>query len=383
MQIIRTLVVDDELGMCLVIQKALQRFTLELPEVAEPIGFAVTIADSAEAALEKIGAERPDLLLLDYKLPAQSGLDLLEQIRYPESEMVVIMMTAYASFETAVTAIKKGAFDFLAKPFEPEELRKTVKKAVQNLILARQIRKLEQEKHQVRFQFISILAHELKSPINAVEGYLNIMHDRVLGSDLEAYQEMVDRSLTRINGMKKMISDLLDLTRLESGQKKREIALNNLAKVAQTAIETALPVAQEEEISVTLHADDEMQMWCDASEVEIILNNLISNAVKYNHRQGKVDVFLQRDGEFVEIAVSDTGIGLSPEECAQIFQEFVRIKNEKTRHILGSGLGLSIVKRIALLYQGSVQVESEPGKGSTFRVRLKDSPPNINPDKRG
>jgi len=155
MQYLHTLIVDDE------------------------VGFTTDLAESGEEAIEKINAIRPDILLLDYKLPSMSGLDVLEHVMSKDSEMVTIMITAYASLETAVTAIKHGAFDFLAKPFEPAELKKTIAKAAQNLILARHIRRLEQEKHQVRFQFISMLGYELKSPLNAVEGYLNIMKDHL------------------------------------------------------------------------------------------------------------------------------------------------------------------------------------------------------------
>jgi len=370
MQILRTLVVDDELGMRLGIQKALSRFKMQLPEVEEEIGFVVEMAESAEEAIEKINAGRPDILLLDYKLPSMSGLDLLEQINVQESEMVTIMVTAYASLETAITAIKKGAFDFLAKPFEPDELRKSVKKAAQNLILARQVRRLEQEKHQVRFQFISVLGHELKSPLNAIEGYLNIIHERVAGSDLKAYDQMVDRSIVRIQGMKKMIADLLDLTRIESGQKKREIGACDLRALAQTAIETALPAANERGIVIELLADEPVVMSADASEIEIVLNNLISNAVKYNRDSGKVRITLKKDAELVKVSVSDTGIGMNAEESAVLFKEFVRIKNDKTRHISGSGLGLSIVKKIAALYNGDVTVTSQPDVGTTFNVHL-------------
>ncbi|MFA6744001.1 MAG: response regulator, partial [Candidatus Neomarinimicrobiota bacterium] len=115
---LRTLVVDDELGMRLGIQKALSRYKMQLAEVAAEVGFIVEMAESAEEAIEKINTDRPDILLLDYKLPSMSGLDLLERINVQESEMVTIMITAYATLEAAVLAIKKGAFDFLAKPFE-------------------------------------------------------------------------------------------------------------------------------------------------------------------------------------------------------------------------------------------------------------------------
>ncbi len=369
--LLRTLVVDDELGMRLGIQKTLIRYKMQIPEVTDEIGFAVEMAESAEEAIEKITADRPDILLLDYKLPTMSGLDLLERINVQESEMVTIMITAYATLETAVTAIKKGAFDFLAKPFEPNELKKAVKKAAQNLILARQVRKLEQEKHQVRFQFISVLGHELKAPLNTIEGYLNIILERVSGDDLKSYDEMIGRSIVRIQGMKKMIADLLDLTRIESGQRKREIVECNLISLAKNAIENVLPAAQERNISLELNSDEPVNMMADTGEIEIILNNLITNAVKYNRDSGKVRITLKKENDTVKIAVSDTGIGMTAEESALLFKEFTRIKNEKTRNIDGSGLGLSIVKKIATIYRGDVTVASQPNVGSTFNVRLR------------
>ena len=134
------------------------------------------------------------------------------------------MITAYASIETAVTATKRGAYDFLAKPFTPDELKSTIRKAAARLILAKQTRKLAEEKRQVRFEFIRVLGHELKAPLNAVEGYLRMFKDRSLGDDPAAYDEGIDRSLMRIDGMRKLIADLLDMTQIESGRKNRQLA---------------------------------------------------------------------------------------------------------------------------------------------------------------
>ncbi|HQE30193.1 MAG TPA: ATP-binding protein, partial [Phycisphaerae bacterium] len=117
-----------------------------------------------------------------------------------------------------------------------------------------------------------------------------------------------------------------------------------------------------------------VSMRADRGEIEMILNNLVSNAIKYNKPQGRVEVTVGRDGEYVTLAVADTGIGIEPEEATKLFGEFVRIKNEKTRNILGSGLGLSIVQKLAELYDGSVTVASQPDAGSTFTVRLKNVP---------
>jgi signal transduction histidine kinase len=210
----------------------------------------------------------------------------------------------------------------------------------------------------------------MKAPLAALDGYLNILRERAAGDSQEVYDHMVDRCLTRIQGMRKMIGDLLDLTRIESGERKREFTDVEVREVAQTAIDTALPEATERHITIDLQADGPVPLQADRSEVEIILNNLITNAVKYNRDGGSVAVHLAAQNGAVNISVSDTGIGMSAEEAARLFNDFVRIKNEKTRNILGSGLGLSTVKKIALLYGGDVKVASEPDKGSTFTVVL-------------
>jgi two-component system, sensor histidine kinase and response regulator len=370
METLRTLIVDDEPGMRLGVKKALARFTLALPDIDDQVVFACELAESGAQALSKMASFKPDILLLDYKLPDMTGLDLLERLPAADGECVTIMITAYASLETAVTAIKQGAFDFLAKPFTPDELKKTVGKAAHKLILERQVKKLALERRQVRFQFITVLGHELKSPLNAVEGYLNLMKTRAAGADFAAYDAMIERSLIRLFGMRKLITDLLDLTRIESGLKKRDIRETGLRAVAEKAVETAAPEAAARGVSIGLDADPALCMACDADEIEIMLNNLVSNAVKYNREGGTVKIGLARDGGKVLITVSDTGIGLSADETARLFSEFSRIKNEKTKNVIGSGLGLAILKKLASLYNGTVAVASRPGEGSTFTVTL-------------
>jgi len=367
---LRILVVDDEPGMRLAVARALQKYTVRLPEVETEVGFEIEPAASGESALEIINRAPPDILLLDHKLPQMSGLDVLRRLAEKEPRVLTIMITAYASLETAINATRRGAFDFLAKPFTPEELKASVDKAAKHVMIERQAQKLIKEKHQFRFQLISVVAHELKAPLAAIEQYLDIMADRTLGDDPSAYQQMVERSLLRVQGMRKLIFDLLDLTRLESGQKKRELQELDVRAIARTALETVALDAQARGITLELHADQPVPLVADRWEIEIILNNLLSNAVKYNREAGRVDLEVRpRDGK-VMIRVKDTGIGMAEEDAARLFHEFVRIKSEQTEKILGSGLGLSIVKKIALLYGGDVSVESQPGQGSVFTVIL-------------
>jgi signal transduction histidine kinase len=287
-----------------------------------------------------------------------------------QTDVLTIMITAYASIETAVTATKRGAYDFLAKPFTPDELRSTIRKTAAHLILAKQARRLTEEKRRVRFEFIRVLGHELKAPLNAIAGYLELIKTRQQGNDLPAYDPMIDRSLARIGGMRKLIHDLLDLTQIESGQKNRRLLRVDLRAIAQASLDGAQAEAGARSITLRLHADQAVPMTADAREIQMLIDNLLSNAVKYNRDGGTVDVALAAHDSQVTISVADTGIGMTPEEMTHMFGEFVRIKNEKTAHIEGSGLGLSIVKKLVQLYDGRVDVDSRPDAGTTFTVVL-------------
>ena len=371
MDALRVLVTDDEMGMRLGVVRALRDFTVQVPDVNSVVSFTVDQADSGEAALEKIRQSPPDILLLDHKMPGISGLEVLDRIAGLPIDTLTIMITAYASIETAVSATKRGAYDFLAKPFTPDELKSTIRKAAARLILAKQTRQLAEEKRQIRFEFISVLGHELKAPLNAVAGYLQLIKSQSLGPKVAKYAEMLGRSLDRIEGMNKLIADLLDLTRIESGQKNRQLASVDVCEVARLSLEAVRAEAAKQNITLRPHMNGPVPMTADRRELEMIFNNLLSNAVKYNRPGGSVDLRVaSSDTEQVSISVADTGIGMSEEETSRLFDEFVRIQNDKTRHILGSGLGLSIVKKIAMLYNGTVAAESRPDAGSTFTVVL-------------
>jgi two-component system, sensor histidine kinase and response regulator len=371
-QLLKVAMVDDEEPLCLAVARILNKYRVRVDEVGVDVAYTCTHFGSGEQFFEEAGKGTEfDLLLVDLKLPGISGLDILEQLRAQGRGILAIMITAYATFETAVQATKLGAYDFLPKPFSPEELRYAVRKATDQLIISREARRLAEEKRQVRFNFISVLSHELKAPINAIEGYL-----KILQADEPAERlPMIERSLVRLDGMRKLIFDLLDLTRIESGQKQRQLAPVDVRAAAKTTIETFMPEASPRGIGITLRAPEPVEMVADPGELEIILNNLLSNAVKYNKDGGSVTVALERKDGVVRIQVADTGIGMTPEESAKLFTEFMRIKNEETYRILGSGLGLSTVRKLAQLYGGDASVKSEKGTGSLFTVTLQDADP--------
>ncbi|NLO50029.1 MAG: hybrid sensor histidine kinase/response regulator [Bacteroidales bacterium] len=370
MATLKILVVDDEPGIRSGVTRILRNFKVDYPFMDEMYDFEITEAATGEEAIEQIDREQPDIVLLDNKLPGIQGVTVLEDIRNKKYDIFVVMITSYASLELAIKVTHDGAVDFIPKPFTPQELKSSLETITKQIYLKRMARKMKHEGKQIRFQFLSVLSHELKAPLNAVEGYLNMVKERQLGTNLNDYNDLIDRSLKRLHGMRNLILDLLDLTKIESGVPSQRPINTDLVEIARNAIDTMMPFAIQKEVTVNLDAPEKLVLMFDADEIEIIFNNLISNAIKYNHQGGTVDITLQHDDHQTMISVKDTGIGISQEDQERLFKDFVRIKNTQTKNITGSGLGLSIVKKVVELNQGRITVESQPGQGSTFNVWL-------------
>jgi signal transduction histidine kinase len=370
MSTLKILVIDDEPGIRSGISRILRNFRVDYPFMEEAFDFEVFEASTGEAGIGIIENNKPDILLLDNKLPGIQGIEVLEYIRKKQYDFTVVMITSYASLELAVKATNDGASDFIPKPFTPQELRSSIENITKKIFLKKMTATLKETDKQVRFQFLSVLSHELKAPLNAIEGYLKIARDHQLGDKIEDYHAIFDRSVERIHGMRTLILDLLDITRVESGKTQQNIVDTDLVKAMQKAVAAIQPSSTEREIRINLHGSDPIWMKADINEIDIIFNNLVSNAVKYNKDKGLVDIHIEENDGMTKIRVEDTGIGMTEGEMAKLFQDFVRIKNEKTKYITGSGLGLSIVKKLVENYGGTIDVTSIPDKGSTFIVSL-------------
>lgn len=376
MATLKVLIVDDEPGIRSGISRILKNFSVDFPFLEEEFTFELQEAGSGEDAIEIINQNLTDIVLLDNKLPGMDGIEVLEYINKKQIDICVMMITSYASLDLAIKATNNGAYNFVPKPFTPQELKAAMEGITKHVYLRRMTRKLNTEGKQIRFQFLSVLSHELKSPINAIEGYLRIMQERQVGNNLDDYEVMLSRSIERIKGMRSLIMDMLDLTKLESGKKARHVQKTDIVEIARMSRDTMSPLAIQKNVNMIIDTNAEkIEMLADSEEIEIIFNNLISNAVKYNKDNGEVNIILRDEENAIKISVSDSGIGISEEDISKLFQEFVRIKNEKTKAISGSGLGLSIMKKIVEeVYHGDIEVKSVPDKGTTFSITI----PKIN-----
>ncbi len=365
---LKVLVVDDESGIRSGVARILGNFHVTYPFMDEDYTFSILEAATGEEGIEIIDRDMPDIMLLDNKLPGIQGVEVLEYVRKKNLDIVVAMITSYASIDVAVRAHNDGAIDFIPKPFTPQELKTSIEQITKQLYLRRITNTLKVEGRKVRFQFLSVLSHELKAPLNAIEGYLRLMQERQLGNSLDDYASAVERSLQRIESMRNLIMDLLDFTKVSFERHLENMQEINLKDLVSMAIVTVSPYAIHKDIGFNTDIRRCGKIWADPNDFEIILNNLISNAVKYNRNGGTVTVTVDCSEDDFTISVADTGIGMNADEREMLFEEFSRIKNEKTRNISGSGLGLSIVKKVVELYHGVIEVTSEPERGSVFKV---------------
>lgn len=222
----------------------------------------------------------------------------------------------------------------------------------------------------ISFDIFTVLGHDLKSPLNAVESYLEIMRNRVLGDVLDPYMPILENSVARLNQMRELITDVVDWARIQQPSSSRSLTALDVSKTARAILDGYVKEAQTRNIAISTDIEDGLSMKAVAREIELIFRHLISNSIKYNKENGSVSLTIKKTDSHIAAKVTDTGIGLSAEEQARLFGEFVRIKNNKTQDIRGTGLGLAIVKKLVDLYQGTVSVESEPDNGSIFSLIL-------------
>lgn len=225
--------------------------------------------------------------------------------------------------------------------------------------------------NEMKSNFVQLVSHELRSPLASINQLLTVLMDGLAGELTEKQKELLGRSKLKIQDLLNLITDLLDLTKIESGQGLLQRVPVNLTEVFDHIIALIRPRAESQNIILRLDVPADLPfVHADPRSMEELFSNLVSNAVNYSPDGGEVSISAVARGNFLEVCVSDTGIGIAPEEIPKIFDKYYRVKDQRTRHVRGSGLGLAIVKGIVESHCGSVEVESSPGVGTAFRILL-------------
>jgi len=484
---IKILVIDDEA----VMRDGCQR-------ILTKEGCEVVTADNGEAGLAAI-QENPqgfEVVLLDLKMPGMSGMEVMEAVKCVNPSLLIVVITGYATVDSAVEAMKKGAYDFIPKPFTPDQLRLVVSRALEKKKLeleaqrlkaeaARSLRDVATEKSKVRTimhcmadgvlvtdregrvvltnpaasrmleigtnailespleevakdtklieavrgvlepensdvssisqelqignslirahtaavkseegetlgtvtvledmtylleldrmkgDFVAMVSHELRSPISAIEQNINLILQGLTGELSDKQRHLLSRAKERSRGLLELINDLLEISKIDAGMAMQRKEPLQVEEVVKGVVELMEEEARAKGVALRITINGPIKpVLGDRDNLEGVFNNLVNNAIKYTPADGEVRVEVETDGDYIKTVVVDTGIGIPKGDLPRIFDKFYRVKSEKTRGIVGTGLGLSIVKSIVEAHLGSISVESEEGKGTTFTVVL-------------
>jgi len=485
---ISVLVVDDEQAVRDGFERILNR-----------AGLRTLKASCGTDALEILGKEKIPIVLLDLKMPGMDGMEVLEHIRKLDESILVIIITGHGTIAAAIKAMKQGAYDFISKPFEPDQLLIIINRAWEKIRLTQETEKLERErrrtlsdldaeksrirtileqlpsgvivtntkgqvvlmnpafrqllgldsnfktgkqveeyipdkdlcklvmeislgKHvdygdipdhelalsnqkylmargqpvlgekkecigavitvvdittmkvldQLKSEFVAKVSHELRSPLSTIHEQLAIVVRDIVDGVSEQDQYILTRAKEKTRGLIALIGDLLDLSRIEDGSICHDLKPVRIDESLEMVVDFLKTQAESKNQSLTLSfpKDPLPEIVADPFALESIFGNLITNAIKYTQDCGKIEVRVDMAGINLRVAVKDTGFGIAEKYIDKIFERFFRIKDDKTRYITGTGLGLPIVKELLDTMGGRIDVESRLGKGTTFTVLL-------------
>jgi two-component system sensor histidine kinase/response regulator len=354
-------VIDDDYAMRLSCRKILVK-----------AGYKVEEFDNGAAGIEGVTRLRPALVVVDLKMPGISGFEVISRVHQLDPNITVVVITGYATIDTAVEAMKAGAYDFLPKPFSPDELRIIVSRGLERRRLALENQRSELERELLKRRFVTFVSHQLKAPLAAIQQYLQVWsHLESTGQAEDKRQEWLERCVRRTEEMQALIQDWLTLARVERGELVRQRVQVDLGGVIPNIFEAYEPLAAASSIRLDSQLTDGACVVAgDPACLGVLFDNLVSNAIKYNKAGGSVTVASVVQSGEVAVSVADTGIGIAEQDRRRLFEEFFRAGTEGAGKPGGTGLGLAICRRIASEMGGTITVESEPGKGSTFTVRL-------------
>lgn len=321
-----------------------------------------------------------DVCLLDYRLGSHDGLELMRDLRNLRFRCPMILLTGQGDETIDQMALRAGAADYLIKgQINAQDLERSIRYSIQErqsqeerIRLAREQAAREQAEsaNRAKDEFLAVLSHELRTPLNAMLGWVRLLKtNRDSDEIFSKAVESIERSAVT---QTKFVEDLLDVTRIANGNirlSKRPFTLN---QVVESAVDGIRPAADVKSISVKyIEERADVAIYADSERIQQIVNNLMSNAVKFTPEGGEVAVTLGRSGDEAIISVRDSGQGISPEFLPKVFERYKQANNSTTNRKGGLGLGLAIVKHLTELHGGNITAESQgEGKGSTFTVRL-------------
>ena len=335
-----------------------------------------------ENLLKKIDEEVFNVILLSYNLPGANGLEILSDLQYKDLQGPVIMMADKGDEEFATQAMRQGAYDYVIKEkgfekglsivihnalraFEAQKEKERLQKeiAAKNAELEAANRKLK-ELDRIKSDFVANVAHEFRTPLTVIKGNTDLVIKGGLGKVTSEQKDMLDGAVNIANRLSRLVNDLLDISKIESGKMKLKKESLDINKIIEESLTVFSKIMKDKKQTLDKDlAKDMPGINADIDKTTQVFINLLSNAIKYSPEGGKITVKSTNLEKEIMVEVSDTGEGIASENIDTVFDKFTRVTAEKKE---GTGLGLPIAKDIVTLHNGRMWVKSELGKGSQF-----------------
>ncbi|MFZ1082305.1 MAG: hybrid sensor histidine kinase/response regulator [Candidatus Kryptoniota bacterium] len=360
----KILAVDDAPDNLILLDKLLKRQ-----------GFDVVTASSGKECLSKTVSEHPDLVILDVAMPEMNGFETLKYIRENEitKDIPVIILTANSKDAKSIEeGFSLGADEYLTKPIEQDELIARVRSILRAV-------KAERELEQTKADFQSMLVHDLRSPLSVIIGVLELAANGEFDRNQVEMKEFLGSALDTSQKMLGLINNILDVAKLEAGKLQLNKQPNDLNMIVGGAVARIKVLARDKGVTLSIQESHDLPICeCDSAKLDQVVTNLVSNAIKFTPKDGTVTVRTYTKhfgdeipglkGDFAALDVEDTGVGISSEEIPAIFDRYRQAKSGQASKQKGTGLGLTIVKRVTEAHGGKIFVESSLGKGTKFTV---------------
>lgn len=373
------LVVEDDKG-CL----------LTLTALLEAENYVVESCGTAEEALRYVATNAPmDLVLSDLKLPDGSGLQIHWALKKLNPDAALILTTGHASVETAIEAANEGVFAYHVKPLDLDALLTSIRNAITQRKLLIENRALLEKLHQANLelleklqvelasqaktQVLATVTHELKTPLTSIMGYVDrmLLEREAVGPLNDRQERYLDRVQSDSRRLRVLIDDLVDISLIEASGLEFTLTTLEVGSQIEEVVNSLLSVIEEKQIHVLLQIPIGLPpITADQLRFSQITNNLLSNACKYSPPGSTVSITAKEKGDFIQIDIADTGIGISEADQASLFTKFFRSDNSSTRSEQGTGLGLFITKNLVEAQNGEIWVNGHEGQGSTFSFTL-------------
>lgn len=351
-------------------------------DILEDAGYDIETASTGAAALERLDRRAFNLAVVDFQLPDSTGLELARQVRERNEFTLVILMTGHASLEMAVKAIQEAVYDYLIKPVDPAQLKRTIEKALDSQRLKAENRRLLEDlkvanEKLLRFdglksRMLKILSHDLRTPLASIRGYSELLKSGVKGKLTDSQKRMMEVIMQESDHLNGLIGDLLDLAHIEAGRFNLERQTATCEQWLDKAVQRVRLISELKEIPVeVVVASDLPSLSIDMPRMVQVLSNLIRGALKHSARGGRVFVNVARQQAVVDVRVSYAGMGFNADQVREMFGPLNGTLADPAGSQDGLRIALALGREVLAAHGGDLGVESRGVEaGATFWMKL-------------